>query len=133
MASAFPLGFCGFPGMWIVLYACLTAEFIGLTHIAWPLANAVEALMGPLMRNDEYYIDPPPEEPPMSKDHPHYDPHINPEDLELGAPGLSKYGETARKFKEHEIEMNQVSASSSLVNCASPQKNNQSVVETATM
>ena len=110
MASAFPLGFCGFPGMWIVLYACLTAEFIGLTHIAWPMANAVEALMGPLMRNDEYYIDPPPEEPPMSKDHPHYDPHINPEDLELGAPGLSKYGETARKFKEHEkdIELGKV-------------------------
>jgi hypothetical protein len=96
--------------MWIVLYACLTAEFIGLTHIAWPMANAVEALMGPLMRNDEYYIDPPPEEPPMCKDHPHYDPHINPEGLERGAPGLSKYGETARKFKEHEkdIELGKV-------------------------
>merc|ERR1711990_469759 len=39
MASAFPLGFCGFPGMWIVLYACLLVEFIGITHIAWPLAD----------------------------------------------------------------------------------------------
>jgi len=101
MASAFPLGFCGFPGMWIVLYACLLAEFVGLTHIAWPLADGVQALLGPLMRDDEYYIDPPPEEkaqPPTA--HPHYDPHITPEDLELGAPGLTKYGHLSEKLKE---------------------------------
>jgi hypothetical protein len=56
IASAFPLGFCGFPGMWIVLYACLLTEFIGLTHFAWPLADGVQALMGNLMQNDEVYL-----------------------------------------------------------------------------
>merc|ERR1712151_1013092 len=56
IASAFPLGFCGFPGMWIVLYACLLVEFIGLTHFAWPLADGVQALMGNLMQNDEVYL-----------------------------------------------------------------------------
>lgn len=56
MASAFPLGFCGFPGMWIVLYACLLVEFIGLTHIAWPLADWIQAAMGDKMQDDEVYM-----------------------------------------------------------------------------
>jgi hypothetical protein len=82
MASAFPLGFCGFPGMRIVLYACLVAEFIGLTHIAWPLADGVESLMGSLMRNDKCYIGHRSEE---AKPHPSWhDSHIIPDDLEMG-------------------------------------------------
>jgi len=56
MASAFPLGFCGFPGMWIVLYLCLLVEFIGITHIAWPLADLVMWAMGTNMQDDEVYM-----------------------------------------------------------------------------
>mmetsp|Transcript_28883 Transcript_28883/g.47899 ORF Transcript_28883/g.47899 Transcript_28883/m.47899 type:complete len:520 (-) Transcript_28883:472-2031(-) len=56
IASAFPLGFCGLPGMWIVLDACLLVEFIGLTHFSWPLADGVQKLMGKYMQDDEVYL-----------------------------------------------------------------------------
>lgn len=56
IASAFPLSFCGFPGMWIVLYACLFVEFVGLTHFSWPLADGVEYAMGKYMQPDQVYI-----------------------------------------------------------------------------
>ena len=56
IASAFPLDFCGFRGMRAVLYACLLVEFIGLTHLAWPLAHGIQWLMGTRMQDDERYL-----------------------------------------------------------------------------
>lgn len=56
IASAFPLGFCGFPGMWITLYSCLLVEFTGICHFSWPLADGVQALMGDMMQDDYVYI-----------------------------------------------------------------------------
>lgn len=56
IASAFPLGFCGFPFMWITLYACLLVEFTGICHFSWPLADGIQAAMGDFMQDDDVYL-----------------------------------------------------------------------------
>jgi hypothetical protein len=54
IATAFPLGFCNAPAMGLVIRVCLSFEFVGVTHVAWPLSAAYKASSG--MQADDTYL-----------------------------------------------------------------------------